>query len=131
MKIKVTEIDTGLFAESDLKAWARSFGDDPDDPRFEGLAYLEGDPDKIKCDGRELYFTDIDLNGVKYILTSDDPTKEEEEMLKRFHGGQREKYFTLQLCDWDGYDDTPKAIAYRGGRGYTYSIWIYNSNPSA
>ncbi len=125
MEIIVTQIDEGLFAEADLKAWARSFGDDPDDPNFEALSYLVGDPDKIKCDGDELYFMDVDLNGTKYILTSGYPSEQEKEMLKHFHGQERDNYFTLQKYSWDVYDAVAKVIAYRGGCGYTYAIWEY------
>lgn len=126
MKIIVTQIDEGLFAEADLKKWARSFGDEPDDPAFEGLKYLEGDPDILKYDGNKLYFMDVDLNGVKYILTSDYATAQEKEMLRRFHGGEREKHFTLEECRWDVFDATVRGIAYRGGQGYYYGIWSYN-----
>lgn len=126
MEIIVKQIDEGLFSEADLKKWARSFGDNPNSKSFEALKYLEGDPDKIKCDGNEMFFMDVDLNGVKYILTSDYATDREKEMLCRFHSAEREEHFTLEECKWSCYDSAPEAIAYRGGGGYYYGIWSYN-----
>lgn len=128
MKIIVTQIGTGISTYPDLKEWARDFGGNLRRRKIEALKYLDGDPDKLKCDGRELLFIDVDLNGVKYILTNDHATVQERQMLERFHGDNRGDYLTMEECKWSCYDAAPKAIAYRGGVGYYYSIWSYNSN---
>lgn len=54
METLVTSINEGIAYYNDLYEWAKSFGDDPSDPDFDALSYMEGDPDMIRCDGYNL-----------------------------------------------------------------------------
>lgn len=125
MEIIVTPISEGIAYYKDLHDWAESFDDDPDDPNFDALSYLEGDPDKIKCNGHELYFISTTLNGIRYVLTHDEVNDTEKEMLIHFWQDNFKDYFKELPCSWEAYDNVSKAIAYRGGGGYFYTIWEY------
>lgn len=125
MNVVVTYIGEGISYYPELTEWVRSLDRNPDDPMFEALALMEGDPDKIRCDGNEMYFIDVTLNGVKYILTSDYPDNKEKEMLSRFHSEGRDEYFEPTESSWDVFYSLPDAIAYRCGGGYYYGINKY------
>lgn len=125
MKTIVTEISEGLAYYPELCEWVRSFDIDPDDTMFEPLSLMEGDPDKLKCDDRELYFMDIDLGDTKFILTSDEVNEQEKKMLAEFHRDDFEQNYSKTESDWSDFDNAKSAIAYRGGKGYHYFIWIY------
>ena len=51
----------------------------------------------------------------------------EREMLTRFFGEDYRHYFETLPCDWKAFDRAERAIAYRGGSGYAYSIWGYTA----
>ena len=69
METIVTPICEGFTYYNDLYEWARSFGDDPNDPDFDALSYLEGDPDILRCDGIRLCFISTVQNGKRYVLS--------------------------------------------------------------
>lgn len=127
MKTIVTEIGEGIAYYSELHDWVKSFDIDPDDEMFEPLALMEGDPDKLRCNGRELYFMDIDLGETKFILTSDEVNDEEKKMLAEFHQDDFKERYAVGECNWEIFDNATNAVAYRGGKGYQYTIWLYNS----
>lgn len=127
METIVTPIDEGIVCYEELYEWAKSFGDDPDDPDFDALSYLEGDPDMIRCDGNKLYFIAPVVNGKRYVLTHDEADATEREMLTRFFGEDRRRYFEALPCKWKAFNGAERAIAYRGGSGYAYSIWGYTA----
>lgn len=125
METIVTPICEGLAYYDDLHEWARSFGDDPNDPDFDALSYLGGDPDILRCDGNRLYFMATELNGKRYVLTHDEADDKEKEMLTRFYQPDFQDHFEALPCSWEAFEATDRAIAYRGGSGYVYSIWGY------
>ena len=125
METIVTPISEGICYYNDLNEWARSFGDDPNDPDFDALSYLEGDPDILRCDGYKLYFIAPIVNGKRYVLTHDEVDVTEHEMLTHFFEEGYRRYFEALPCDWKAFDGAGRAIAYRGGSGYVYSIWGY------
>ena len=125
METIVTQIDEGIAYYNDLYEWAKSFDDDTDDPNFDALSYLEGDPDIIRCNGKKLYFMSTVLNGKRYVLTHDEVDATEREMLTRFFEEDFRRYFEPLPCEWKAFDGAERAIAYRGGSGYVYTIWDY------
>lgn len=114
METLVTSINEGIAYYNDLYEWAKSFGDDPSYPDFDALSYMEGDPDMICCDGYKLCFIAPVVNGKRYVLT-------------RFFGEDYRRYFEALPCDWKAFDGAGRAIAYRSGSGYVYSIWGYTA----
>ena len=128
MKIIVTNISEGIAYYQELADWVRSFDIDPDDSMFDALSLMEGDPDIIKYDGHRMYFIDVNLNGIKFILTSDEVDDKAREMLTRFHGPERDKHYQLsENCSWEDFEAAAEAIAYRGGQGYYYGINLYQN----
>ena len=127
METIVTPIGEGIVYYNDLYEWAKSFGDDPGDPDFDALRYMEGDPDMIRCDGSQLYFIAPVVNGKRYVLTHDEVDATEREMLTRFFGVDYRRYFEALPCDWKAFEGAERAIVYRGGSGYAYSIWGYTA----
>ena len=127
MEIIVTPICEGITFYQDLFEWAKSFDDDPNDPNFDALSYLEGDPDILRCDGNRLYFIDTVLDGKRYVLTHDEVCDTEREILKHFFEEDFRSHFELFPCHWEAFNDAERAIAYRGGSGYVYTIWGYTA----
>jgi hypothetical protein len=128
MEIIVANLREAIAYYQELDEWVRTFDMDPDDPMFDELALMEGDPDKIKCGRNELYFFDIDLNGRKFILTHDEVCAEENLMLRRFHDPDWKRWYESLPCDWAAFEAAENAIAYRGGSGYYYAIWKYTGD---
>ncbi len=125
MEIIVANLRDAIAYYQELDEWVRTFDKDPDDPMFDELELMEGDPDKIKCGKHELYFFDVDLNGRKFILTHDDVDAKEKLMLRRFHDPDWKCWYKSLPCDWVAYEAAENAVAYRGGAGYFYAIWEY------
>ncbi len=125
METIVTSIGEGLACYDDLYEWARSFGDDPDDPDFDPLSYLEGDPDILRCEGSRLCFISTVQNGKRYVLTHDEASDTERQILTRFYQPDFQSHFEALPCSWEAFEAADRAIAYRGGSGYAYSIWGY------
>lgn len=126
MKIIVTEISEGIAYHPELHEWVKSFDLDPDDAMFEPLSLMEGDPDILRCNERKIYFMDIDLGDTKFIITSDEVNDEEKKMLAEFHQYDFKERYTVSECNWETFNQAPNAVAYRGGKGYLYTIWLYN-----
>ena len=125
METIVTPIGEGTYYYNDLNQWVKSLGDNPDDPDFDALRYLEGDPDIIRCNDNKLYFIAPVVNGKRYVLTHDEVDATEREMLTHFFDEDFMKYFEALPSNWDVFNRAERAIAYRGGSGYLYSIWGY------
>lgn len=125
MEIIVSNLREGIAYYKELDEWVRTFDMDPDDPMFDELALMEGDPDMIKWGGNEMSFFDIDLDGKKFILTSDEVDAQSRTMLKRFHGTDLNRWYESLPCDFAAFDNAENAIAHRGGSGYLYHIWKY------
>lgn len=125
METIVTEISVGIAYYQDLHDWVKSFDINPDDEMFEPLSLMEGDPDIIRCSGRKLYFITTVQDGVQYVLTSDEVNDQEKKMLTEFHQDDFKENYSVGECNWETFNDASNAIAYRGGSGYCYTIWIY------
>lgn len=125
METIVTSIGEELACYDDLHEWARSFGDDPNIPSSPPLSYLEGDPDILRCDGSRLCFISTVQNGKRHVLTLDKASDTERQMLTRFFEEEFRRHFEPLPCSWGAFESARRAIAYRGGSGYVYSIWGY------
>lgn len=126
MKTIVTEIGEGIAYYQELHDWVKSFDIDPDDEMFEPLSLMVGDPDILRCNDRKLYFIDVELGGTKFILTSDEVNEQEKKMLTEFHQDDFKERYSVGECNWETFNDATNAVAYRGGKGYLYTIWLYN-----
>lgn len=127
MKTIVTEISEGIAYYPELDNWVRSFDLDPDDELFEPLYLMEGDPDIIRCDGRKMYFMCIERDGTQFIITSEEVGEKERQMLIEFHQDDFQNTYSIGECSWEAFNKAENAVAFRGGKGYVYTIWLYNN----
>lgn len=125
MNIIVTELCKGVRCYPELAAWARWFDDDPDSPDFNAGSYFEGDPDTLRCDGSTQYFLAVDLGDTRYVLTKEEVTDSEEEILRHFFSDNFQDHFNMGPQTWEHFHQSDRCIAYRGGSGYVYTIWDY------
>lgn len=79
----------------------------------------ESDPDYVRADGYQICFREIDREQGLWLVSEEDA--ECIDILNRWlnHEGDNSLY---PKCDWDKCDN---AVAYRGGKGYVYSITIF------
>jgi len=63
----------------------------------------------------------------KYIIVPDyyEISEEAKEMLISFFEDNFKTVFDSLVSSWDVFMGTERGIAYRGGSGYVYSIWMY------
>ena len=89
------------------------------------LTLFEGDPDILHLQGEKVLFVDFIHNQTRFVIYLDGSYKVNEsdiiEYLKRFYSDDLESNFEHFETDWDGFTDD--MIAYRGGKGYFYTIW--------
>lgn len=113
------EFHSDLWEYLDLENDER-FQDDP-------MILFEGDPDMIKEGGYIVYFMDVKINDTLYIIVSDDSEPELNDCLESFFKEDFDNEWEYsELNNWESfwqYDNI--AIAYRGGKGYVYSIWHF------
>lgn len=126
MKIIVTQIGEGIRNYPVLKDWVRCFDDDPDSPEFNAKSFFVGDSDTLRCDGEKQYFLSVDKDNIRFVLTHDEVTNTEREMLQHFFSDDFQEHFTEGEQTWDHFNQSDRGIAYRGGFGYVYTIWDYN-----
>lgn len=125
MNTIISQVNEGISRFPDLQRWIREDVMEPDSPDFDALSLLEGDPDILRCDGYIQYFISVEVNDVRYVLTSDELSDAEREMLECFFSDDFRNRFCQQGYTWDYFNRQQRAIAYRGGSGYLYSIWNY------
>lgn len=99
---------------------------------FDELSFFEGDPDIIKYDGQEGFFFYDENNNTCYywIEVYGKEVQEVEEILRAYITEDREcfNYWDEDTEQtWDYFDKHKNVIAWRGGRGYVYSICGYNN----
>ena len=106
-----------------------------DDEYFEDnpLSFFEGDPDMINIFGCTSYFIDVEpkKSEYKWIIVSGD-VSDVEDYLERFFSEDFETEWQLtEPNNWNSFwhnEDKNETIAYRGGRGYVYTIWQFKNN---
>ncbi len=91
------------------------------------LDFFEGDPDRIKLDDREILFVEFRCEKsliVVYVSSDYDFDKNElEKILRCFFRSDFQDHFQKKECNWEKFKN--KCIAYRDGKGYSYTIWEY------
>lgn len=86
------------------------------------------DPDYIKTKMHEkIPFFDVHVDGIRYVCFETKLlVKKYGSMVTLFHSEVLRESFTKLPSPWDNFNNSSRAIAYRGGRGYSYSIWEIN-----
>lgn len=95
-----------------------------DDP----LVFFEGHSDMVKHEGYTEYFADIDINDTKYIISNTDEPDVWDMLEKFFSADFGESFELTEPNNWDSWYSLKNGIAYRGGRGYVYTIWELTTN---
>jgi len=85
------------------------------------LELFEGDPDMIKIDGYLSPFIDIVIDGIRYVLFTDEDAKC---ALEKFYSDKLERV-EYNKNSWDYFDSQKNVLAYRGGKGYNYVLYNF------
>ncbi len=125
MEIIVTEVGAGIAFYPELHKWAVDCDCNPDDEMFEPLSMLEGDPDKAKSGDDEIYYLKIERGGKIFIVTSDEPTGEQRQMLQAFYSQSWREHFIDAAIAKQNYEEAHRAVTYLERGGYFCSTWIY------
>lgn len=80
---------------------------------------FEGDPDILRLDGKNSYFLDLNIDGVEYVLYTNEDA---EGVLEKFYNGEL-KPFEPENNSWECFYNQQNALAYRGGMGYFYALY--------
>ena len=86
---------------------------------FEVLDMFEGDPDMIRINGKLGFF--FRYEDVIYYYFDDDGENVDRILISFFQKRLQKEYWK-GMQSWD-YFNSHNAIAYRGGQGYSYSIF--------
>lgn len=124
-EIIITEIGNGIVYYQELHDWAVECECNPDSETFEALSMLEGNPDKVKCGTNESYFLKIERAGKIFIITSDETTEGQNEIIKAFYSQNWKEHFADSNIIQHSYEDSDKAITHLESGGYFCSTWIY------
>lgn len=89
--------------------------------------FFDTEPDKIRLNGTDISFIQIEDNNDRYIIYLDSENKVDKNhmylILTRFYSDNLHSFFEKKHSVWSDYIE--KCIAYRDGRGSTYTIWQY------
>ena len=100
------------------------------------LHLFEADPDIMNINGYKLLFIDLELNKeeriVIYLDAEYKATNEEiENRLLLFYQDNFQEYFEKpEYNTWETFYQQKDIIAYRGGKGYQYTLWNYLKPPT-
>lgn len=85
------------------------------------------DPDRAYVGGILILFSDIQIGNTTYVIfdssSEEDAPQKLEKMLYRFFAFPLKNHFEPLPSSWDNLGND--CIAYRGGQGYTYSLYKY------
>lgn len=117
--VNVFECDYELYELAVRNGWYDGERED-----FDALAMYEGDPDIIKVNGNTGYFfyyeaTDTIFYWFDECFTGFNISA----ILTRFFEHRLHKEYTPDVQSWDWFHSADDGIAYRGGRGYVYTIF--------
>lgn len=104
-----------------------------DDEYFEDdyMTLFEGDPDMINIFGYTSCFMDFETDENHYVIVSGD-VSDVEDYLERFFSDDFQNDWELtEPNNWDSFwhnEEKKETIAYRGGRGYVYTVWKFINN---
>jgi len=116
--VSVSEIES----YPELWAWL----DLEDDELFneDYLSFFEGDPDIVKVNGETSFFSMHDVDQTRYVICSGEDA-DTWDFLTSFAGADfQDVFYDPNENNWETFDNASTAIAYRGGRGYVYTIWL-------
>lgn len=89
--------------------------------------FFDTEPDKVRLDETDINFVQVDDRNERYIIYLDSDSIIDKNLLqlllKRFYSDNFLSFFDKQYSLWSDYQD--KCIAYRDGKGSTYTIWKY------
>lgn len=89
--------------------------------------FFDTEPDKIRLNGTDISFVQIDDKKDRYIISADTENTANKNLLKllleRFYSDNFLSFFDKKYSVWNDYKE--KCIAYRDGKGSTYTIWQY------
>jgi len=96
------------------------------------MTLFEGDPDMLKVFGETHLFIDFETEKNHYVIVSYD-VSDVEYYLESFFGEELEEDWRItEPNNWDSFwhnEESEELIAYRGGRGYCYTIWEFINKP--
>lgn len=88
---------------------------------------FESDPDILRIMSSEISFTEVDIDEkTSFVIFTESEiayNSEIKEMLSLFYADNFQDYFTRLASSWTVFRSLVSGIAYRGGRGYCYTIW--------
>lgn len=89
--------------------------------------FFDTEPDKIRLNGIDIPFVQIDDRNHRYVIYIDMDNTEDKNLLHliitRFYSDNFLSFFDKEHSLWSNYQE--KCIAYRDGKGNTYAIWQY------
>ncbi|GEM_PF-2215566 len=93
------------------------------------IDFFESEPDRIRLNDSDISFIQVDdrQERYRYIIYIDSENVEDKNLLHliltRFYSDNFLSFFDKKYSVWNDY--TEKCIAYRDGKGDTYTIWQY------
>ena len=97
------------------------------DDEYELLTWLEGDCDKMTCDGNEIFFGEFHSDYVWddcFVVISTAEDDIEKEGIEEFFNGDDWVRYEGDVDDFEKMDRTKYELAwYRGGVGYFYTLY--------
>lgn len=94
------------------------------------LDWFQGDPDQLRIKGETVLFVDIPVSKTHTIVVYLDGSysvdeKLIEQKLTEFYSDNYKAYFNLLECLSNTMTSMTDGICYRGGEGYTYSLYSF------
>lgn len=89
--------------------------------------FFDAEPDKVRLNGIDVNFVQVEDRDERYIIYLDSDSIMDKNLLqlllKRFYSDNFLSFFDKKYSIWGDYQN--KCIAYRDGKGSTYTIWKY------
>ena len=80
------------------------------------------DPDMVKTESGTVAFVAIHFKRKIYIITPYELDEEEEDVIEWWHEGAKGDLSSVN--SWEEWEAAAEGVAYRGGRGYMYALYI-------
>lgn len=131
--MKTFEIDGKMFAViNSAKQYHKNIG------KSCGLTYKESvqwfnkdmifcDPDYLRINGQKIPFTEHKTANCQFICLRSKSIKKAQIITSFFAYDDLQRWVQVDNT-WKKFDSLKIGIAYRGGKGYAYSIWEYKAN---
>ena len=100
---------------------------------FDELNWFDGDPDMIKIDGSVWYFdfspVDTNRENICFYWAECYSSEETESIVSMLEEFRNRNLQTAEPNNWDTWHNMKNGIAYRGGSGYLYIIYLAHPQP--